>query len=148
MPLTKSFQSLGSTTEMTGDSQHSFDKTARLTASWKWAQRITMEHAYSLLKGCIAGNFLLIWSFCLNAACPPPAPILKFLYVGYAAASGPRWLQFELPSDIKAFAVGSDAFTWKVIMLELPYNDRFNIRKLIIGQMCDGRLLKRRTRTN
>lgn len=68
---------------------------------------------------------------CLKTACPPPAPILKFLYVEYPAASGPRWLQFELSSDIKGFAVGKDALTWKVIMLELPYKHLLDITSLL-----------------
>lgn len=81
-----------------------------------------VRHVYSLLRGCITGIFLLVWSFCLKATRPAPVPIPKFLYVGYPVTSGPRWLQFELPSDIIALAVGRDGFTWKVIILE-AYND-------------------------
>lgn len=81
-----------------------------------------VKRDYSLLRGCITGNFILVWLFRLKATRPAPASIPKFLYVGYPVTSGPRWLQFELPSDIKALAVGSDGFTWKVVILE-AYND-------------------------
>lgn len=75
MPLTKAFQSLGSTTEMTGDSQHSFDKIAKLTASTNELSRL---HGARLLtaKGLYCREFpphmIILSERCLSSTCPHP----------------------------------------------------------------------------